>query len=79
MLSTQAYIKNDLIVNNQITGGDYWMKYVLVWLMIYSILSLYFLISEYYDQPQVNDVDNLFMMRCSAGSGINVNRNTLAD
>lgn len=30
MLSTQAYIKNDLIVNNQITGGDYWMKYVLV-------------------------------------------------
>lgn len=79
MLSTKAYIKNDLIVNNQITGGDYWMKYVLVWLMIYSILSLYFLISEYYDQPQVNDVDNLFMMRCSACSGINVNRNTLAD
>lgn len=79
MLSTKAYIKNDLIVNNQITGGDYWMKYVLVWLMIYSILSLYFLISGYYDQPQVNNVVNLFMMRCSAGSGINVNRNTLAD
>ena len=47
--------------------------------MIYSILSLCFLISEYFDQLQVNNVDNLFIMQSSAGSGIDVNGNTLAD